>query len=625
VCGICGFLGRPDGIDTRAMLTGLVHRGPDAEGEFRRDTQDGQVYLGHRRLSIIDLSPTGAQPMSTPDGVHTVAYNGEIYNYQALRQELSRRGYQFRGTSDTEVLLYLLREEGVSGLDRLRGMFAISFWDAERRELLLARDPFGIKPLYYVDTAERLVFASEVRALLEGRAAAPRLDPTAVESYLAFGCVMRPHTIIRGIECLAPGGMIQRRVGDRACRVGCHYTFPAARVPQPGTYEEAVERTSATLRRVVGEHMVADVPVGILLSGGIDSSGLVATLRGQDREIDTFSVVFSGEDESLSERAYSSAVARQFGTRHHEVPVRRGVVDAIGEALANQDQPSIDGFNTYVVCKAVRHAGVTVVLSGQGADESFLGYGNHTRFELLLRAGQLLRLPGVQLGFSRLARLPWPAASYPIQKYLAFLGTRGSLGDAYAALRGLFSQPRIEALLGRAIETTARFVNAPPSLADGTDAPSRLSHLERGNYLCEMLLRDGDVMSMAHGLEMRVPYLDRDLVEEVVSLPAKIKLHEGRQKPVLVDSIRPALPRLVVERRKSGFVLPFARWLRHELRGEMTDTLADASALAAVGLEAAAVRELWQTFLGGPASSGWTRPWALFVLARWAQAMRVSL
>jgi asparagine synthase (glutamine-hydrolysing) len=618
VCGICGYLGDPRGIDGSAMIEALGHRGPDGRGAWRRATADGEVFLGHTRLAIIDLSPAGAQPMATPDGVHTISYNGEIYNYRALRAELEGRGYAFRGTSDTEVLLYLLREEGAPGLDRVRGMFALAFWDAEKQELLLARDPFGIKPLYYTDSAARLAFASELRALLRGGAAAPELDPAGVESYLAFGCVMRPQTMVRGVQTLEPGRFLRRRAGATAARLGRHSTLRAP-ATLPRTYAEAIETTAATLRRVVAEHMVADVPVGVLLSGGIDSSGLVATLSGQDLTVDTFTVIFAGEDESLSERPFAAAVAQRYGTRHHEVRIEGTTVDAVGEAVSRLDQPSIDGANTYVVCKAVRGAGITVVLSGLGADEVFLGYGNHETFARLRLLHHLTAIPGAREALRLAAHLPWPAPSFRQQKAIAYLATKGRPADAYAAMRGLFSTPRITALLGRPATEPGAFVSDLPLAAPPADTPSLTSALDLMNYMGNMLLRDSDVMSMAHSLELRVPYLDRDLVETVLSLPAALKLRRGRPKPLLVDAIQPPLPRAIVERRKRGFVLPFARWLRRDLYNDVADTFVDTSMLLGAGLDPPAAREVWRGYLTRHDESAWTRPWGLHVLARWVR------
>lgn len=619
MCGICGYLGNPEGIDTEAMMAALAHRGPDGHGEFRRPTKDGELWLGHTRLAILDLSPTGAQPMSTSDGVHTIVYNGEIYNHRRLREDLRSRGYEFRGTSDTEVLLYLLREYGIAGIDRLRGMFAFAFWDASTQELLLARDPFGIKPLYYVDHPRRLAFSSEMRPLLRGRIAEPIVSPDGLESYLAFGCVSQPHTILRDVRCLAPGSLLRRQAGYHP-RMGRHYTFPSPPTDSPHTYEEAVARTGGTLRRVVAEHMMADVPVGILLSGGIDSSGLVAMLAGQQQTVDTFSVIFAGEDESMSERPFSGEVARTFQSRHHEVLVHENIVDLAREAVTHLDRPSIDGPNTYVVCKAVRGAGITVVQSGLGADEVFLGYGNQGMFTQLRRLSPALGLWPFRVGLQFFGRLNWDASSYRLGKALAYLGTQGTCKDAYAAVRGLFPRPAVEALLGRVVGPASAFVTELPG-ASWLDKTSQLSALEVANYMSNMLLRDSDVMSMAHSLELRVPYLDRDLVEEVSALPVNLKQRDGRQKPLLVDSLQPPLPRMIVERRKQGFVLPFARWLRTDLYAEVAEVLSKPSCLEAAGLDRRAVAAVWRRYTTRRDDTSWTRPWSLYVLVRWLESL----
>jgi len=615
VCGICGFAGDPAGLKPGAMLEALAHRGPDGRGEFRRDTPYGRVWLGHTRLAILDLSPTGAQPMTTQDGVHTIVLNGEIYNYRTLREELKSRGYTFRGTSDTEVLLYLLREEGEAALDKVRGMFAFAFYDADTEELLLARDPYGIKPLYVVQGAGRLVFASEVRALLRGGDVEPSLDPEGLESYLAYGCVMQPRTIVRGIECLQAGALLRWRLSEGRARRRRYYAFPEEHPEQPRSYAEAVEAISAEFRRVVREHMVADVPVGVLLSGGIDSSGIVAVLGGQGMRVDTFSVVFVGEDAAMSEAPYSAAVAREFRANQHQVPASGPVAESVRAALAALDQPSIDGVNTFLVCQAVRRAGITVVQSGLGADEVFVGYGTHRTMGRLLAFGKLARMPFVADAAKLLAAVPFVQGRYPLGKLLGYVAAGGGLMEAYAAARGLFPPQLTGRLLGRPPASPAL------ALANGTakarDFAARVSLLELGNYMGNMLLRDSDAMSMAHGLELRVPYLDRDLVERVVTLPASFKLHHGRQKPLLVDAIRPPLPREVVERRKQGFTLPFARWLRSELREDMEATFGDARALATCGIEPTVARWVWERYVASCDVSAWTRPWAIHVLVRW--------
>jgi asparagine synthase (glutamine-hydrolysing) len=620
VCGIVGFLGDPTGIDRGSFLDAVAHRGPDGRGVFEAVAPGGVFWLGHTRLAIVDLSPTGNQPMSTEDGSLTLAFNGEIYNHRELRTELEGRGQRFRGTSDTEVVLRLFAEMGEKALDRLRGMFAIALWDARAKELLLVRDPFGIKPLYYTDAPTRISFASEVRALLRSGAAKPRLDTEGLESYLAFGCAVEPLTLVRDVRAVPPGGWVRRSAGESTARTG--RPTPRSNGDIPKTYEAAVEALIPVFRRAVRQHLIADVPLGVLLSGGIDSGALVTTASREGQPPSTFTVGFEADEVTRNEARTAADTASRFGAKHQLVWVSDVVEANVSEVTTALDQPSIDGVNTYLVCKAVRNAGIKVALSGLGADEIFLGYQNRRRFDWLSAVAGSTLHKAVR-SVARVGERLLPDYAMGLQKAVGLMETAGTTADVYAALRGLFAPAAQRALLGREVARPGRFVTVPEG--PHSDGAALLSGLEIGNYLTNMLLRDSDAMSMRHGLELRVPFLDRELVEGVVALPMAFKLGDGRRKALLLDVIGRDLPESVLSDSKRGFVLPFHRWLRNELRPALEETLGSPSAAEALGLRSEVVARIWRRMVdgqGGP--SYWTRPWGLHVLIQWAKANRVS-
>src|SRR5580700_2177771 len=387
MCGIVGILARktqiPPAVLERATLS-LAHRGPDDSGTvLLKETQPEplEIGLGHRRLAILDLSPLGHQPMQDPVTGNWIVFNGEIYNFRELRKELEATGVEFKTYSDTEVILASYRVWGESCLTRLRGMFAFALWDTPRKRLMLARDPMGIKPLYYHQSAETFIFASEVRTLLQTGLLPRKLDPTGVVSYLKFGSVYEPWTIVEGVKAVPPGHVLTLENGSLSFREYWSPLWSSAQLesnPQSGNGIAAIDNLSAILRDAVLSHLVSDVPVGVFLSGGIDSSALVAVLSHNGVRANTFSLVF--REEEFNEARYSREVARHFGTEHREIAVsQQDTFAVLPDALSAMDQPTIDGINTYLVSAKTRAAGVKVALTGLGADEMFAGYSNFRR------------------------------------------------------------------------------------------------------------------------------------------------------------------------------------------------------------------------------------------------------
>lgn len=610
MCGIAGVLGELRGVDTAAMLRAIAHRGPDDEGESRHATSSGTpLWLGHRRLSIQDLSPAGHQPMVSRDGRRRVVFNGEIYNFKELRAELEAVGASFRSGSDTEVILEAFLHWGPACVERFRGMFAFALWDDARDTLVLARDRLGEKPLYLHHTRERLIFASEVRALLASGAVPRELDDEGLDAFLTYGCAADPFTLVDGVRALLPGEMLTVRSGDIARR----RFWSLREIPSLAgvSRDVAVEGTRARLMDSLRGTMVSDVPVAVLLSGGIDSSSNVTLLHEQGfRDLHTFSVTFGAKDAKYSEKPWSDLVARTFGTRHESVEV--SLDDArrlVRSAVDAQDLPSVDGVNTYLVCDAIRRAGIKVAVSGQGSDELFLGYSQRRLFRALLAASGALPAPLKSLLARARHGLPTPPDS-SYEKATQALYAQDPVAGSYLAQHSVFSHVAIDRLRAARRPSPARFVED----VGGDDALDRLSRLELGHYLRNTLLRDGDQMSMAHSLEVRAPFLDAELVRWVVSLPTALKIAKDRNKPLLLDAVGPKLPREVWDRPKMGFALPYDRWLREGLDlGAMVGPEA--------GIDPEAVAQVRARFDAG---KNYTRWWALTVLARWIQRERMG-
>ncbi len=618
MCGIAGVLGGRDAeAVARRMTACILHRGPDGGEVAALADAAGRPggAFSHRRLSIIDLSPGGHQPKRTPDGRYTLVFNGEIYNYRALREELRREGETFRSESDTEVLLLGWARHGHAFLDRLRGMFAFALWDRDEGCAWLARDPFGIKPLYVSAAQGGVLFASEVRAVLASERVPRRLAPDAVAAYLAAGSVPEPLTLVERVRSIPPGTVVRVAVqgGVAAADAPVAYT----RGPWTGGEGERDPRAAAALVRAalrdsVEHHLVADVPVAFFLSGGIDSSAVVALASEvAGGELETFTVVF--DEQEFSEAGPALAVARRFGTRHHEIPLSgEAMLASLPAAFAAMDQPSMDGLNTYVVSGAVRERGIKVVLSGLGGDEVFAGYPSFRR------ARRVAPLWGAT---APLRRLAGSAAS----RVGGVRGEKAALlleGDdparaAYRASRTLLGDRLVRALTGRGAPST---LGAPPR---GLPLLRRVSWYETHGYMRDTLLRDSDVFSMAHALELRVPFVDRGVVAASCAVDDALKLAPGASKPLLVAAVADLLPREVWDRPKQGFTLPFERWLRGALRDEVSRAFTPAR-LAGAGLRPAPVRRLWEGFLRGE-GVGWSRPWALYTLVRWAEENGVGL
>jgi asparagine synthase (glutamine-hydrolysing) len=569
MCGIAGIVNfdrRPVRREEVAAMCGaLAHRGPDDDGFYL----GGGVGLGMRRLSIIDLH-TGHQPIGNEDGSVWVVFNGEIYNFQELRQELESRGHVFATNTDTEAIAHLYEEHGPACVDKLRGMFAFALWDDRRKQLLLARDRLGIKPLYFADLGGRLVFASEVKALLALGEIDVALDWPAVSHLFAFLATPRDQSLIRGVRKLEPGQTLIA-TAERGLRLARYWDV---RFEPDRSHDETyfVEGLRALLEESVRLHLVSDVPLGAFLSGGIDSSAVVALMsRLTPEPIKTFSIGFA--DQEYSELEHARLVARAFGTDHHELVVEPDALGILEDVAWYLDEPLGDpsSIPTYLVSRLASES-VTVVLSGDGGDELFAGYdkyvveGRERRYRFV--PGPLRRLCGRLPGI-----MPDTMRGRNFLRHLAFDGI-----DRYLDATTLFNpdeQARLFAPhVARRLAGYDPWDAGRPWLADG-DAHwlSTLQYADLQGYLPLDILTKVDRMSMAHSIEARVPLLDHKVVEFAATIPPELQLKNGTTKHVFKRAMRDLLPAAIIDRPKHGFAVPLGRWFRGQLSGVVRDLL----------------------------------------------------
>jgi asparagine synthase (glutamine-hydrolysing) len=605
MCGIAGVVrfGNPIGpLDVEAvarMSDAEAHRGPDGAGMYH----DVHVALGHRRLSIIDVSDGGKQPMCNETRTVWVTYNGEIYNYGELRAVLSTVGHRFASQSDTEVLVHGYEEWGEEGLlQRLRGMFAFALYDAERGRVILARDRLGIKPLYYASDPDTggLAFASEVKALVKSGLAAEETDRKGLAGFLLFGSVPSPRTIVRDVECLLPGHYLVADVSGIQTTRYWDLEFT-------GSGESDEVPLTFVLQDAMRRHLVSDVPVGVFLSGGVDSAGLVALA---DQQVNTLTISFS--ESEFNEGREARRIAEHFHTTHHELQVRSSdFVAELPNILAAMDQPTNDGVNTYFVAHAARKAGLTVVLSGLGGDELFWGYPhhrwvarNHRRLGAFALAPRFLRralVSGAVVAGRLHGKESWMR--------LAALRSGTHAEGLYMAFRGFFASEQVHRLLGNSqSEMNALIEESLDELrpAVSVSRSDGFNYIELKRYLHDQLLRDSDVFGMAHSVEIRVPYLDDQVVARALAMPGNRKTSGAMNKPLLVAALGDALIEEAARRPKRGFSFPMAKWM-HERTGAMREM-----AMSTKTLERDVVGKMWSAFDQGRLH--WSRAWSLVVL-----------
>lgn len=613
MCGISGIIGvsNPGILRTgiEKMTRRLAHRGPDAEGFF---IENG-IALGHRRLSIIDLSDDARQPMYDASGRYVLVFNGEMYNYREVRAKLP--DYPFRTGSDSEVLLAAYARWGTDCLKHFNGMFALAIWDREKQELFVARDRLGVKPFYYFHQNDTFVFASELRSVLAGSLVPARLDGAALSNYLMYQSVAAPATLLEGVRQLMPGecGIFSAGVLERKYYWKIGHCSDETDMTDPSAVRRNVRRL---LTESVERRMVSDVPLGAFLSGGIDSSAVVGLMAEcTEQPVNTFSIVF--QEPEFDESKYSTLIAKRFNTRHTPVLLRpNDFLESLPAALEAMDNPSGDGFNTYLVSKKTKEAGITVALSGIGGDELFAGYASFARW-LKLRKQFWWQIPadfrrGFSAGFRAATR------SYKAERMAGLISAElPAIDQVYPFFRQVLPAGQVAKLIRRR-ETDIDFLQK--NLRDRREEISLLPYLSQYSvaellgYTLNVLLKDTDQMGMASALEIREPFFDYQLVEYVLQIPDPLK-YPHYPKSLLVESLAPLLPHAIVHRSKKGFSLPWKHWLQHELRGWCRQNLE--SLAERPEFNGAEVRKISARFFKQPGKQNWMPVFQMAVLEDW--------
>lgn len=613
MCGINGIfdLGGAGDFSSAviAMNSAIAHRGPDDEGTY----STLGLTLGHRRLSIIDLSSAGHQPMYSKSGKHVVVFNGEIYNFKEVKESLTE--VDFETGSDTEVLLAAWEKWGVNCLSKFNGMFAFAIWNIETTALFLVRDRLGIKPLYTYIDQEHLIFSSEIRGLLASDKVPRKIDEVALEEYVKYQTVHAPRTILQNVKMLMPGHFMKVSKGEIQIHQWWKPEFLAELIPK--TYAEVCSKTRTLFKAAVERRLVADVPFGAFLSGGIDSTvvtGMMNEVLGG--KVQTFNVSFDNSD--LSEAVFARIVAKKFNTEHHEIVLTpQHFLNQLPDALNAMDHPSGDGPNTYVVAEATKNAGITMALSGLGGDELFAGYDIFKRAYSLQQKQWLNKVPKFVrfTGGSILKTIKPGVASEKVADVLAM--DKMDLESFYPKSREVLNDAIASRLIGKSTDWKFPLIEAvygKNSFPSTTHFLSHVSLAEIGSYMQNTLLRDADQMSMAHALEVRVPFLDYELVNYVLNVPDQMK-YPTSPKKLLVDSMKDLLPNEIVNRPKMGFTFPWKDWMKEELRDlciEHLNYLGDSAILSK-----SEILNLWNRFLEGDVRISWSRIWHLVVLGHW--------
>lgn len=625
MCGINGILGVSDVAIAKkkiiAMNNAMKHRGPDDEGFYI----DEEIALGHRRLSIIDLSSAGHQPMKSFDGRYQIVYNGELYNYKELKFELQRvvsgsnqQAYLFKTNTDTEVIIASYARWGKDCIKHFNGMFALAIWDNQTKELFVARDRLGIKPLYYCLTEGVFAFASEIRSLLSSELVPRKLDENSLIDYLRYQTVHAPNTIIKGIKMLMPGYYI--KANNQLVTVHSYWNIAetVSDASKGKSYPEVCKDVNNLLTQAVERRLIADVPFGAFLSGGIDSSAIVGLMsKVSSEKIKTFTIAF--DEGEFSEAKYAQLIAKKFNTDHHEIILKPSdFIEQWPDALKAMDHPSGDGVNTYVVSKATKEAGITMALSGLGGDELFAGYSIFKRSVELNNKKWLNLIPLFMRSMgANILNAAKPGVSS--QKIAALLKlNKITFNSFYPLSRQVLMDEQILKIVNRK-ELTANRVGEiveQNQLSTLNTQLSNVSIAEISTYMQNVLLRDADQMSMASALEVRVPFIDYTLVEYVLGVPDKYK-NPVTPKKLLVDSLGDLLPPEIVNRPKMGFTFPWKLWIKNEIRTFCEEKMISLSKRK--WFNEREIMMLWKDFLDDNPRITWSRIWYLVVLENWLQ------
>jgi asparagine synthase (glutamine-hydrolysing) len=626
MCGIAGVLSdRPAGqIQTAVgrMIAYSRHRGPDGSGEVVIPLGDeaGRLVLGHTRLSIIDLSELSSQPMKDVATNSWLSYNGEIYNFRELRAELADRGVMFATKGDSEVLLKSLVHWGRDALGRFEGMFAFAFWDGARQELLLGRDPLGIKPLYYFRKPGVFMFSSELRALRESGLHDFALDRNGLDSYLTFGAVIGPATVLKDARELVPGhGLVVRNAAVDPTTFeywSIHGHLSARRQQEKPDFPEAVQRTKRLLKTAVGSQLVSDVPVGIFLSGGIDS-GLVARLAAEEQRDNLTLLTVGFEEEEFSEVKEAQQTARQIQIKHQVVHVPNADFKKIlPEALSSVDQPTVDGMNTFVISRAAASVGLKVLLSGLGGDELFGGYTTFLKVPRLYRYHKLLRILSLAAGIGTRNRIQW-------EKIREIKSLR-SLGDAYLLQRCIRWRQLPYYLEQNDWGALSSLFDLWDEVRRSRDDFSAIAFMELSFYMRNQLLRDTDVAGMANSVEIRVPFLDLSVVKAALDIPGSSHIDMWGGKKITRSILDQMSQGQLSRQRKMGFLFPWKIWLRGPLSEMISETLHEKKLYHPLSMDFSYGERILKAFHRQDPIVSWYEVWSLFVLLDWQRRNKVG-
>lgn len=610
MCGIAGILGTDEAQERISLMVDkLRHRGPNSNDIFYGE----KIALGHTRLAIIDLSTNANQPFADPSQRYQLVFNGEIYNFREIKKQLSH--YRFITNSDTEVLLAAFITWGASCLERLNGMFAFAIWDTKTRQLFIARDRLGIKPLYYYHKEKIFLFSSEIRSLLSAGLADKKVHLGNLSEYLKYGTVHSPNTLLSQVFQLLPGHYAI--VDENSLQITRYWNLASSLQIAEASEKEIHHKIYHLLSEAVSRRMISDVPLGAFLSGGIDSSAIVGLMaQATEQPVNTFSVVF--DDPTYDESPYSTMIAKKFNTKHHPILLHpKNFLGDLPEMLQALDHPSMDGMNSYVVSKATKQQGITVALSGLGGDELFAGYPVFLQWKRLLNMRLLWDIPKIfRKALYYIAQPIIPPHQKSRYKALVNL-TQLNIQEAYPLFRDIMDKDLLAFML-----KSINLSKLPVSPALSTTelermyTLSQISVMEIMNYTQDVLLRDTDQMSMAHALEVRVPFFDHLLVEYVLSIPDAYK-YPDYPKKLLVSSLGDLLPNEIINRPKKGFVFPWNSWLKNELQGFSEKKIKQL--MSRELLDPDTINEIWKKFPTNNSSLAWTLIWKLIVLESWLE------
>lgn len=619
MCGFNAITGLPDDFKSRDsimhMNRSIEHRGPDDVGQYIAPG----VALGHRRLSIIDLSEAGHQPMFSNSRRYFIVYNGELYNFKELKKEL--RAYEFKTETDTEVILAAFEKWGTDCFEKFNGMFGLAIWDTQEQQLIIARDAIGKKPVYIAEKEGVFVISSEMRAIMHSKLIQPELDRTMLPEYLSYQTVFAPNTILKGIKMLMPGHFAIIKSGQIIEKPFWSLKQARHKHPITGPYDKVCKQVKDLFFASVERRMIADVPLGAFLSGGIDSSAVVAAMAQiSETRVNTFNVHFG--EKQFDESEFANIIAKKYNTVHHQLLISEETfLGQLPQALEAMDHPSGDGPNTWVVSKATKEAGITVALSGLGGDELFGGY-DIFKHAMWLKKKQFI------------SRVPKPIRTATAKLYSKFKGGSSGnkisavlgadnlgLANVYPEFRRTIWENDIEKLMGSSgLYPCKNLDKILDKIEPEGKTITEYSIAEMSTYMQNTLLRDTDQMAMAHALEVRVPFLDLDLIELVLSLPDDFK-PLGHPKQLLTDAMGSLIPEEIWNRKKMGFTFPWETWMKSELNDfceEQLQYLMDKKVF-----DAAHLQFMWDEFKKGNPEYTWTRIWILVVLGHWLKQHQI--